>query len=132
MVVISGVMVFTVVATGVASQYDPGVMERTIRVRQAGRVAMPLPQTLPETDGAIAVLECGRIGETWYFMFPDGTIELFLIADCAGDASTRNWMVRNNILAEVDGPTALRHRFVGRGSPVARVELIGTLSHLMY
>jgi hypothetical protein len=39
---------------GIASQYAPGVMQRTIRVRQSGRTAYHLPEQLPEVDGYAA------------------------------------------------------------------------------
>lgn len=51
--------------TGVASQYGPGRMEATIRVRQSGRTAQSLPIPLPEADVYFATLDCRDVG-TWF------------------------------------------------------------------
>ncbi|MFA5401430.1 MAG: hypothetical protein WC359_13355 [Dehalococcoidia bacterium] len=112
--------VILILSTGIASQYAPGKAESVIRVRQANRTAMPLPATLPPTDGYIAVLDCNEIGNVWYLRH-NGRVESFLVVDCAGDATTRAWMRRNNIIVEVDFATAHRWRTVGRGAQIERV-----------
>ena len=55
-------MVYLVLQCGILSQYAPGVMDRTIRVRQTARVSARLPLQLTPTDGAVAVVECDRVG----------------------------------------------------------------------
>lgn len=112
-----------VIASGIASQYAPGVMERVAVYRQTKPTAYPLPPTLPQTAGMIAVLECEHIGETWLLRH-DGIIESFLVVDCAGDAATREWMLRGNVIVEVDGATAERWGVVGRGADVEMVEFV--------
>lgn len=104
-------------STGVASQYAPGVMERVVRVRQAGRTARNLPRELPAVDGFVAAERCADIGQVWTVMHGE-RVERMLVADCSGHASTTRWMQRNNILVEVDGATARRWGVVGRGARV--------------
>ena len=104
-------------STGIASQYAPGVMERVVRVRQAGRTARNLPHDLPAVDGFVAAERCADIGQVWTVMHGE-RVERMLVADCSGHASTTQWMRRNRILIEVDGATARRWGVVGRGAPV--------------
>jgi hypothetical protein len=116
-----------IVTTGIASQYDAGVMSNVIHTRQTARVSQALPTNLPDVDGYIAVEECDRVGdivdlrpshqEEW---------ESFLIADCSGHQSTSNWMQRNNIIAEVDHQTAVRWETVGYGIEIEIREPIYT------
>jgi len=122
MELIAKVILTVVLATGTLSQYAPGKAQQTIKVRQTRPTAYPLPTQLPTTDGYIAVLDCSEIGNIWTLRFPDGTIETFLVIDCAGDTITRNWMRWNNIIGEVNYETALRHNSVGYG--ITGVELV--------
>jgi len=110
---------FQVPLEGWASQYAKGVTERVIRQRQRWS---QLPDPLPPVDGYIASLYCNQIGETWK-MRPASTEEweTFLVVDCSGHYSTSSWMLRNNILCEVDYETALRWKTIGRG---IRVEVL--------
>jgi hypothetical protein len=102
--------------TGTASQYAPGIMQSVIRMRQAGLAARGnLPKELPEVDGFIAVENCGAIGHVWFIEYK-GKSESFLVVDCAGDLSTRQWMQRNHISVEVDYETAVRWGVVGRAA----------------
>ena len=119
-------LIVIVLASGTASQYGGGVAERTIAVRQAvpPRVSMPLPQELPETDGYLAVLECEHIGEVWWLRnVKTGDVRSFLVIDCSGHAATRNWMLRGNIIGEIDWQSALAWDTVGYGIEVERVLL---------
>lgn len=104
---------------GVASQYSPGVMERVVANRQAGRARIRLPKTLPAVDGFVAAERCSDIGQVWTIRYRE-RVERFLVADCSGSAATTRWMRRNNILVEIDHQTARRWGVVGRG---ARVEV---------
>jgi len=119
----------TTTLTGWASQYAPGVMARVIATRQAGLTARDLPLDLPPVDGYVAARYPDDIGrvvllrpatqgrETW---------ERFLVVDCAGRSDRREsdglsglaWMLRYNILVEVDYETAVRWGTVGRGMRV--------------
>lgn len=121
---LNAALVVVVLMTGTASQYGRGVAERTIAVRQSSppRVSMTLPQELPETDGYIAVLECEHIGEIWYLRnIETGDIKSFLVMDCSGHAETRSWMIRNNIIGEIDWQSAVEWDTVRRGIKVERV-----------
>lgn len=105
---------------GIASQYAPGVMEKTIAVRQIpGKTAYTVPQDLSKYDGFIAMESCAELGNE-YYVKPVESIqwELFLVVDCSGHSSTSEWMKRNNIIIEVDYETAKRWDTVGNGIQV--------------
>jgi hypothetical protein len=78
------VMVLSSVYPGIASQYAPGVMQRTIRVRQAGRTAHDLPLELPEVDGYAAHPLPEMIGEiVWVRPVGESRWYSILIVDTA-------------------------------------------------
>ncbi|MCL4505767.1 MAG: hypothetical protein M1434_11550 [Chloroflexi bacterium] len=104
---VSLVLVCTV---GMASQYGPGVMQSVIHNRHAIR---SLPEHLPGVAGYVAVVDCRHIGSVWWI---NG--DRFLVADCAGDEQTRQWMRWNNVVVEVDYETAVRWKSVGAGKQV--------------
>jgi len=115
------------IASGYASQYAPGVMQRVIRVRQNNLTAYSLPLTLPSVDGYVAAQDCSTIGSIVYLrQNAHSEWERFLVADCASRTSgsprdgesSYTWMQRNNILFEIDHETALRWNTVGRLSTV--------------
>ena len=105
-----------------ASQYGHGVFDRVVATRQAGRTAKNLPAPLPQTDGFIATVDCDEIGDIW-MLRPVGQArwETFLVADCSGHAATTNWMIKRNIICEIDHCTAARWKTIGRG---IRIEVI--------
>jgi len=110
--------------TGWASQYDAGVMERTVALRQRWG---QLPDDVSAWVGFVAVPECGRIGETVYLRPLEARRwERFLVADCAGPDGSYGWMVRNRIFVEVDGATARRWGTVGRGIRIEMMTERGT------
>ena len=110
---------------GFASQYAIGPMQTNIRIRQArpSRTSYDLPIDLPDVDGYVASQDCDDIGSV-VWLRPHGAqpFESFLVADCASKTSgsphpgesSYVWMVRNNILYEIDGHTARRWNTVGR------------------
>lgn len=119
----NALLVAAMVVMGWASQYSPGVMERVIpRQQRYGH----LPSVLPIVDGYVAVLDCRRMGEV-VLLRRRGDQEWlrFFVADCAGDNRTRAWMLRNNILVELDGATAKRWGTVGRGIRIEMLERMG-------
>lgn len=100
---------------GWLSQYSRAATDRVIANRSVhGRTAFDLPDNWIEYDGLIAVESCSDLGKMYrvYWREHSGT---FLAWDCSGHASTSAWMLRNNIIGEVDGWTARRWRSVGRG-----------------
>lgn len=116
-----------ILATGIASQYGPGVMPRVIQTRQ--RLG-DLPQNISGYDGYIAVANCRYIGHTAYILPHGGELERFLVADCASksdqqgpgdDRSGYEWMTSEGIVAEVDYETARRWNTVGRGIRVTMI-----------
>lgn len=106
--------------TGWASQYAKGVMERVLDYRIRHGTVIP-----DNVDGYVAAQECSDIGKIVYLR-PLGSQnwESFWVADCAGphlrpDGLTGyQWMLRYNILVEVDWETAVRWDTVGRGIKV--------------
>jgi len=118
------ILVLSIIMTGWASQYDQGIMDKVVHNRQNASTFLSLPEKLPVVHGYVASRHCLDIGEIIYLR-PLGckecAFERFLIADCAGVVDGGlDWMVRNNIIVEVDYETALRWNTVGRG---IRVEL---------
>lgn len=96
-------LVLTLVASGVGSRYDPGVFERTVRVRQSYG---SLPEGLDWEGGYIALLEPDLIGQKVLACTEVGC-RWVLVADCAGKADGGYaWMVRNRIAGELDDETA--------------------------
>ena len=73
---------------GIASQYAPGVMQRTILVRQSGRTAHDLPMRLPEVDGYAAHPLPEMIGEI-VWVRPENSSDWYsvLIVDTADPAN---------------------------------------------
>jgi len=116
---------------GVASQYSPGVMEATIRVRQAKRTAHHLPKHLPEgVKSYVAIRDCSAIGEFVLIRPVGGVWEKALIVDCASKTDSRKadglsgyqWMTYNGVMAEIDYRTAVRWDTVGRAVDVEMTE----------
>jgi len=112
-------LVLVLAMSGVASQYSPGLMEEVVVNRQLQGY---LPEQLPLVDGYVAMKGCDYIGAILHVRPKGGAAERMLVCDCAGDDVTREWMDQDNILLEVDYPTAVRWDTVGRG---IQVELIG-------
>lgn len=109
-------------AYGTISQYNPGLMEETIRNNVAwGHVPR---ESLVGVDVFAAVLDCRHIGRRGWITWEDGQRERLLVVDCANPqhVETVRWMVDENVIAEVGYRTAARRGFVGRGV-IATVEL---------
>lgn len=110
---------------GIGSQYAPGVMERTVRIRQhPGRTAYDLPAILPDVDGFIAVADCSRIGQLATMTYA-GVTSRVLVVDCAGKTDKRKsdglsgyqWMKNFGIVLEMNRDLAEKLGIpVGRGA----------------
>ncbi len=131
--IIASLLIFT----GLMSQYDPTVMERSVINNQANG---HLPEEVPHTDGFVALADCGEVGRI-VFMRPLGNSnwESFLVADCASktdsqsDTDSRSgyeWMLTEGIIAEVDYQTALRWKTAGKGG--FRVEMTKSIPLVLY
>jgi len=112
--------ILLVLMIGIASQYAPGVMPAVLNTHYAGRTSYMPPQDLSIYDGFIAMESCNELGNEYWLKPENGQWELFLVTDCSGHSETTHWMLRNNIIVEVDYKTALRWDTVGKG---IRVEL---------
>ena len=115
-------MTIILLASIIASQYSPGMMDLVVANRQSGNAWVHLPDDLPVVDGYIAVLNCDQLGETLWIK-PDGmnVWEKHLIVDCSRPPrtdGTYEWMEDNNIGIEVSYETAVRWGAVGRGIKV--------------
>ncbi len=110
-------LVFMVV-TGVASQYDPGVMDQVVQYQHRKG---SIDSNLDNYDGFVATPGCD-IGDV-IIARPAGSNkwESFLVVDCAGSDGAYGWMTRNNILFEVDYETAERWDTIGRGINVEQL-----------
>lgn len=101
--------------SGTLSSYAPAPTRAVIANRSVpGRTAWTLPNNWREYDVLVAVSDCSRLGETGTIAWREhgGT---YLVFDCAGDAATRAWMRRNNVIGEVGYDTAKAWRSIGRG-----------------
>lgn len=90
--------------SGIASRYDPEVMDAVARNRR-----------MPPFEGAqIAVLDCSLVGKVVRFCYEDACHPA-RVTDCAGIADGgADWMIRNNIAAEFDYHTAVSLELVGK------------------
>jgi len=117
-------VLFARIFVGGASQYDPGVMDDTIALRQSWG---EIPLDLSEFDGAVAVPECSDIGqELWCRPVGTRTWEHFIAVDCGSKTDSREsdglsgweWMVTKNVLIEMGHDTAVRWDCVGQSIQV--------------
>jgi len=109
------ILMLIVFASGIASQYDPGIMDMVLNTHYAGLTSYMPPQDLLQYDGFVAMESCDELGNEYWIRPENGQWELFLVVDCSGHAETSHWMKSNNILAEVDYKTAVRWDTVGYG-----------------
>lgn len=89
---------------GFASAYAPGVFEATVRYRldhDVWRVEPPWDWYY-RAEGYAAVADCARVGEMATLVAADGREYEVLIADCAGNDNTPEWMAANRIIVELD------------------------------
>lgn len=92
------------IVTGYASAYAPGVFEDVVSYRHEQdwwRVQPPLDWYA--VAGYAATSDCAQVG-TVVDMRPAGTERWLpvLVADCAGDDGTPEWMRVNQIVVELD------------------------------
>ncbi len=128
MSLVSALISMSLVLSGTASQYAPGVMERTIQTRQNGRTAYDLPKNLPPVDGFVALAEAEHIGKIVFLRpYGRGVWEAFLVADCAGKSDRQSptdsrsgylWMKTSGVIAEVDAATGKRWGKTNGGIPI--------------
>ena len=93
----------TEVEWGYASAYAAGVMDEVVRYRfehDIWRVAPPYDWYT--AHGAIAAMDCGRVGEMTTIVDPDGGEYRVLVADCAGADGPVDRFSRDNIIMELD------------------------------
>lgn len=90
---------------GIASRYDPGVMEQVVRNRHL---------QAPVHTAKIAVLQAEDIGKR-FLVCREEHCEIAWAVDCAGIADGGYaWMVRNNVILELDYETAVRTCWTGK------------------
>lgn len=88
---------------GYASAYAPNVMAEVIRVRlDNGWWRNPLQRGWYQAHGAIAAMDCSRVGDMATLIAPDGREYRVLIADCAGDDGPADRFSSRGIIAELD------------------------------
>ena len=119
------VVAMVLLLSGTASRYDPGVFERTVRIRQGGG---SLPQELPDHDGTyIALLSPELIGQVVLVCTSD-QCRFALVADCAGRSDgTIEWMRNDGISGELDYATAIAMDSTSRAIEIfaAPLDLVG-------
>ena len=104
--------------SGYTSAYAPTVMQHQVAYHGL---------SLDGLDGAIAVADCGRIGEIWQIR-PEGSTawHRVVVADCAGrnayDEHGVSWMARRGVIAELSHELAVK--FWGAYGVGCRIEVI--------
>lgn len=83
---------------GYLSAYGQQPTEATLAYRQS---IGDIPQNLAHFDGAVSVQDCSLIGQHARLITEDLDLHV-IIFDCAGDDGGLDWMLENNILAEID------------------------------
>lgn len=88
---------------GYASAYAEGVMGEVIRLRfREGWWRNPPPRNWYEAHGAVAAMDCSRVGNMATLVDPAGREYRVLIADCAGDDGPPDRFSRRGIIVELD------------------------------
>lgn len=92
------------IVTGYASAYEPGVFEGVVTLRHdRGWWRVKPPVDWYRVAGYVATNDCSQVG-TVVKMRPVGSGRWLpvLVADCAGNDGTPEWMHANRIIAELD------------------------------
>jgi len=86
-------LLLTLLVTGIASRYDPGVFDMVAANRG-----------LPQWDGGhVAVLDCDLVGSTVFICDEKEKCWWAQVTDCAGiQDGGYDWMVQNDIAGELD------------------------------
>jgi hypothetical protein len=104
---------------GVASQYGQGVFERgPLYTRTHGLATPAIRENHAVFDGYAAARYPAQIDQVWRVCPEDDKLPCrkLLVVDCAGVTDgTLGWMLRNDILMEVDHGTAVAWDTVGYG-----------------
>lgn len=111
------ILIVYLILSGIASQYAPGVMENTIKVRQSGKTAYTVTQDISQYQVFVATEDCSMLGKEFYLIHNNQTLH-GLVVDCSGHIETSAWMKHNNIVCEVDYNTAKLFNSIGKGFPV--------------
>jgi hypothetical protein len=102
--IIKGLLAASLLVSGAASRYDPGVFREVSRVRG-----------MPDWDGAhLAVLDCDWVGR-YLWLCHDQTCVGARVTDCAGVADGgAAWMINGGYAAELDYETSSRLGCLGK------------------
>lgn len=88
---------------GYASAYAEGVMGEVIRYRLDNDIwRVTPPRDWYTAHGAIAAMDCSRVGEMTTIVDPDGREYRVLIADCAGADGPADRFEKMNVIVELD------------------------------
>lgn len=71
----------TLLAAGLATRYDPDVMQAVV----ANRIEWGQLEPSPDSVGFVALLDCDHIGKTVWLETPDGLLFRVQVADCAAN-----------------------------------------------
>lgn len=88
---------------GYASAYAEGVMDEVVRFRLDNDIwRVPPPHDWYTAHGAVAAMDCSRVGEMATIVDPAGREYRVLIADCAGADGPADRFEKMNVIVELD------------------------------
>lgn len=111
-------LVLVLIASGWASQYAQGVERGPIYNRTTGRATPAIRQDHDQFDGYAAARYPRDIDQVWLVCPEDPALacRTLLVIDCAGvKDGALDWMLRGNVVLEMDYETAVAWDTVGRG-----------------
>ncbi len=92
-----------IIASGIATRYDPGVMDEVVENRTRWGHLDPDAQVA----GYVALLDCDRLGELVWLQAPGGRVlGPVMVADCAQDAH-RDGLLDRGIVVDLSWELAL-------------------------
>ena len=102
------------IASGMATRYEPGLMERVVENRQNWQ------HLDTDTDPAqcVALLDCTLLGQQVILEFPDGALSQVTVADCA-QAEHRQQLLDRGWAVDLSYQLAERHGVID--APLAGV-----------
>jgi len=118
--IIAAILSHFTVMDGWLSQYDQGPTDGTIVHNQEAGL---IPQDLSAYAGVVATESCEHVGKP-ALLAAAGRWLPVMIFDCSGDQESTDWMLDNNIVAEVGYYLAIELDMLDRGGVRAKLMIL--------